>query len=65
MEKLVAVDTPINSDGEDRRASLPKSKLNQSSLSNDPIAKDTATMRAMDAAANGGAEEAEMKDVQI
>ena len=65
LDKLVPIDTPINAYPDERRASLPKSKLNNSMLSSteDSIANDTATAKAEEAATKGGAEE--MKDVQI
>ena len=65
-EKLVTVDTPVIGNAEDRRGSLPRSKLHNSMLSatEESVAEDTATARAEEAAAKGGAE-AEMKDVQI
>ena len=66
LEKLVPIETPVLGNGDDRRGSLPKSKLNNSILSDaeEAIAKDTPTAKAEEAAAKGGAEE-EMKDVQI
>ena len=64
--KLLPIDTPINSEGEERRGSLPRSKLGNNVLSSteDAIVRDTATAKAEEAAAKAGAEE-EMKDVQI
>jgi hypothetical protein len=65
LERLVSVDSPVNGAPDDRRASLPKSKLNNSILSDTEasVASDTATAKAAEAATKGGAEE--MKDVQI
>ena len=63
LERLVSIDTPVT---EDRRGSLPKSRLNQSILSSaeESIAKDGPTAKAEEAAAKGGAEDG-MKDIQI
>ena len=66
FEKLVLVDTPVNGFPDDRRGSLPRSKLHNSILSDteESVLKDTPTAKAEEAAVKGGAE-AEMKDVQI
>jgi len=69
LERLISVDTPVNhvnGFADDRRMSLPKSKLNNSMLSETEtaVAKDTPTAKAEEAATRAGAEE-EMKDVQI
>ncbi len=66
LERLVSVDSPVNGISEDRRASLPRSKLNNSILSETEVSvsNDSATAKAQEAAAEAGAED-EMKDVQI
>ncbi|KAK3717264.1 Cell wall assembly regulator [Vermiconidia calcicola] len=66
LEKLVPIDTPVIGSMEDRRGSLPRSKLNHSMLSSteEAVVNDTPTTKAEEAAAKAGAEE-EMKDVQI
>lgn len=68
FEKLVPVDTPVNSEGEEKRSSPPKSKLKETILSEteEAVAKDGPTARA-DEATRGGAvqQEGEMRDVQI
>ncbi|KAK5167372.1 Cell wall assembly regulator [Saxophila tyrrhenica] len=69
LERLVSVDTPTIPNGfaDDRRASLPKSRLNNSMLSEteSSVASDTPTAKAEEAATKAGAQEEEMKDVQI
>lgn len=69
---LVSIDSPRQSDEEQKRASLPKSRLSNSVLSSDEMAiVDTSTLlpknegqSAAESAAKGGAED-EMKDVTI
>ena len=65
LEKLVPIDAPVNGNFDERRSSLPKSKLSNNVLSNteDAIASDGPTAKAEEASAKPGAEE--MKDVQI
>ncbi|KAF2484560.1 hypothetical protein BDY17DRAFT_309766 [Neohortaea acidophila] len=60
LDRFAPADTPLNSEGEDRTGSFPKSKLNSASLS------DTSPASLADAETRAGAEEdGEMKEVQI
>ena len=64
LEKLVPVDTPTFGNGDERRPSLPKSRLNSVlSNSDDYLGSDSPIAKPEQAATKGGAEE--MKDVQI
>jgi hypothetical protein len=68
FDKPAAVDSPINSEGEERRGSLPKSKLNNSMSNEAPtLATPIPITNGDHVAAKPGADdgEAEMKDVQI